>query len=100
MTLPDGRQMTALLIALAIIVVVAGGLGIFYFTKSATTISPPGNKPGSVVNTGNANDNPYPPHGGTLILNNVLQDSTHSSWQERAIHSAPASSFREPTMSA
>jgi eukaryotic-like serine/threonine-protein kinase len=79
-----GRGRAVVLIVLAMIVVVAGGLGIFYFTKSNTAIMTQRNTPGSVVNTGNVNDNPYPPHSGTLVLNDTLQDGTHSSWREES----------------
>jgi len=79
-----GRGRAVLLIALAIIVVVSGGLGFFYFTRSNQAISTRSNTPGSTTTTGNASDNPYPPHGGTLVLNDTLQDGTHSSWRQES----------------
>jgi eukaryotic-like serine/threonine-protein kinase len=80
----SGQGRALLLIALAIIVIVSGGLGIFYFTRSNQAISTHNNTPGSVSTASTASDNPYPPHVGTLVLNDTLHDSARSSWREES----------------
>jgi serine/threonine protein kinase len=66
---------TLLLVGLVLLVIVAGGLSALYF------LLPRGTE-GSGTPTGKTTNNPYPPHTGTLVLDDPLSNNSQKKWRE------------------